>query len=307
MAASDWLPGVVRVESSHNGGSMVGGPPRFVWHTYEAPYSLSAERGARALVAAGNEVHFTFHPITGDVVQLLPASVAGRGLKNAAGGVQTNRMGSVCLQVEVIARAARPWTADLTGAGRAGLARLIRFARLHGIPDVWPAGRPPAYPPGDSARSAAVWTTRAGHFGHSQVPENDHGDPGALDVKVLFTTEPPAEDPTPPIPKGRPPMLVITTPSNGSFACWPAGDHLAYVKVDAALAARWVAGGVPGASMSAGDAQALMHLQASVQDAPAQATVDVRALAAELVPLLPPGSGLTAAAVVDAIAARLAV
>lgn len=190
MAGPQWLDGAERMPSSHDGGSMLGGPPRWVWHTYEAGYGLTAHNGARGLVAAGNEVHFVFHPQSGDIVQLLPAGVAARGLRNATGGVQTNRMGAVCLQVEVVARAARPWTGDLTDAGRAGLARLVGFARAHGIPDVWPAGSPPRYPPGDGNRSASIWATRGGHYGHSQVPENDHGDPGAIDPRVLFAAAP---------------------------------------------------------------------------------------------------------------------
>lgn len=188
---ADWLDGVEHMPSAHNGGSMLGGPPRFTWHTYEAGYALSAHDGARNLIAAGNEVSLTFHPITGDVVQILPASVASRGLLNAAGGVQTNRIGTAHLQCEVIARASRPWTADLTDAGRHGLARIVDFARSHGIPDVWPAGPPPAYVDGrgnvpPSPRSATIWTTKAGHYGHSQVPENDHGDPGAIDPAAIF-------------------------------------------------------------------------------------------------------------------------
>lgn len=184
----------VRTTSSHDGGSMLGGPPRWVWHTYECGYNWSAERGARGLVSAGNECHFVFHPRTGAVAQVLPANRAGRGLRNLRGGVQTNRYGSVCLQVEVIGRARRPWTADLTSAGVEGLARLLEFGRSHGIPDVWPAGSPPAFvkrrgywmnvpePP----RSVSAWTDEGGHFSHSQVPENTHGDPGAIDVGVMF-------------------------------------------------------------------------------------------------------------------------
>jgi hypothetical protein len=168
---------------------MVGGPPRWVWHTYEAGYGLTVRDGALALIRAGNEVHFVFNPITGQIAQLLPARLAGRGLKNAVGGVQTNRRGSVCLQVEVIARANRPWTGDLTRAGMDGLRRLVAFGRAWGIPDVWPAGPPPAYPGGSSPRNPLIWHNRAGHYGHSQVPENDHGDPGAIDTKKMFARQ----------------------------------------------------------------------------------------------------------------------
>lgn len=104
------------------------------------------------------------------------------------------------------------------------------------------------------------------------------------------------------------PMLIIKTPSNGSFALWPDGDHMAYVGVDEALAARWVSGGIQQVNLGAADATALMHLQAAVQDVITvpQATVDVAALAAELVPLLPPGTTLTAEHLADVLAARMA-
>lgn len=170
---------------------MIGGPPRMVWHTFESLYSLSAADGASRLMRAGNEVHFVFNPTSGSIVQIIPASVAGRGLENHPGGVQTNRQGSVCLQVEVIGYARRPWTADLTEAGRRGLGILMDFARAHGIPDTWPAGPPPRYParPGTrSARSPFTWLRRAGHYGHSQVPENNHGDPGAVDIRLIASS-----------------------------------------------------------------------------------------------------------------------
>jgi hypothetical protein len=186
VAADDWLVGAIRVESTA-GGDLLGGPPRWVWHTYEAdPKRLTAVVGARALRAAGHDAHFVFNPLSGQIAQLLPASRSARTLKNLAGGVQTNRLGSVCLQVEVIGFAANPFTSILTQDGRAGLGKLVAFARAHGIPDVWPAGPPPAYPSGSSPRRTDIWVTRAGHYGHSQVPENDHGDPGAIDTRVLF-------------------------------------------------------------------------------------------------------------------------
>lgn len=191
-----WCPGAVVVTapngriSTHDGGSMLGGPPRCTQHTYEAGYSLTAVRAAQGLIAAGNEVHLTFNPVYGGVAQILPADRAGRGLVNLPGGVQTNRQGTVNVQIEVIARADRPWTLDLTDAGRASLDKIMSWLRYDlGIPDVWPAGPPPAYSNGanhpENSRSAAVWVSKPGYYGHSQVPENDHGDPGALDIRVL--------------------------------------------------------------------------------------------------------------------------
>jgi hypothetical protein len=184
-----WMPGVVRRVSAHDGGSMVGGEPRIVWHTYEAPYAMTAVQGAQSLIRAGNEVHFVFDPVDGDLVQLLPANRAARGLRNAPGGAQTNRFGTACIQVEVIGYAAHPWTADMTVKGQRTLGRLVDFVRSWGVPDEWPAGPPPAYVNGvgnrpADPRSSRIWK-HGGHFGHSQVPENDHGDPGAIDVRMI--------------------------------------------------------------------------------------------------------------------------
>lgn len=311
---ADWLDGSVRLPSNNNGGSMLGGPPRFVHHTYEAPYSLDAAAGAKALIRAGNEVHFVFHPLTGHIIQLLPASVAGRGLENRPGGVQTNRMGSVCLQVEVIARAARPWTLDLTPEGMAGLAHLIAFARAHGIPDTWPAGPPPAYPPGNGVRSVTTWTTRAGHYGHSQVPENDHGDPGALDIRALFATAPP--QPPPPAPTTLEDDVMLfrarTASKDGSV---PVGSIMSCAVerrwhipgTGSPLVSAYIAAGGKIVEVDGQDIVDAFPVDAAVPVTPPSAVVDVAALAPavadEILAKLP--ADLAAQVAAD-LAARLA-
>jgi len=169
---------------------MTGGPARATWHTFEAdPHELSATNGAKRLIADGNEVHFCFNPISGQTVQILSADRAGRGLVNKSGGVETNRMGTRNIQVEVIAYAKDPFTSHLTEAGQLGLWRLVSWMRTQGIPDVWPVGSPPKYDPKVpmvSKRSAYMWTHFPGHFPHSEVPENTHGDPGAVDTRKFF-------------------------------------------------------------------------------------------------------------------------
>lgn len=300
--ASDWLDGVIRVESSA-GGDLLGGPPRWVWHTYEAdPARLSAVVGARALRAAGHDVHFCFNPLTGEIAQLLPAGVSGRALKNLPGGVQTNRLGDVCLQVEVIGFAARPFTGILTPAGRAGLGRLVQFARAHRIPDAWPAGPPPAYPKGSSPRRIDIWTSRAGHYGHSQVPENDHGDPGALDVAVVFAAAGQVTETT--SPGGH--MDLYRDKSGRIWDVGPLGRrHVIHPDIVRAYQSR---GGRVGSISDA----ALANLPRLPDGGlppwvlagapPAAAPVDVAALAAEIVKRLPSPAG--GSPTVDEIALR---
>ena len=186
--ASDWCPGAIVISSSHDGGSMVGGPPRFTIHSYEAdPHKVSATAGAHSLINAGHEVHLCFNPLTGDYAQILPASRAGRGLVNLAGGVETNRMGSCNIQVEVIAFAADPFTDYMTADGWASWGIIMDWVASHGVARTWPSGPPPVYPPGTDERSVDKWTNYSGLFGHSQVPENTHGDPGAVDAHRLCT------------------------------------------------------------------------------------------------------------------------
>lgn len=289
----DWLAGAVRVESSA-GGTLVGGPPRWVWHTYEAdPKRLTAVAGARALRAAGNDAHFVFNPLSGQIAQLLPASRSARTLKNVAGGVQTNRLGQVCLQVEVIGFAAHPFTSILTLAGRTGLGKLVTFARSHGIPDVWPAGPPPAYPSGSSPRRADIWTTRAGHYGHSQVPENDHGDPGAIDVRVLWA----AADglttaPTTKIINREGPTVLYRATSDSTNPPPAGGGLVKGAVVDCHLGARWhiPASGAPlvaaheraGLTVVGVPGQDIIDAYPVDAGQPAPVTVDVDALAAAI-------------------------
>lgn len=190
MTGTLWLAGATAVPSSHDGGSMTGNDAYFVWHTYEAGYTLSAVDGARRLITAGNEVHLCFNPITGAIAQMLPANRAARGLMNAAGGVETNRQGRVCLQVEVVAYAARPWMNDLTAAGKVGLHKILAWADAWGVPRTYPNGPvgPVDYAASTKrARSVTAWNGPGGHFCHADVPENDHWDHGANDLRRLFT------------------------------------------------------------------------------------------------------------------------
>ncbi len=177
-----WLNDAKQVKAWQDGGSMTGGPKRVVWHSTENdPYKTTARTIADYLNRVGYQVHIVWNPVTGETIQCIPANRAGRGLRNAAGGVQTNREGDVCVQIEVVARAAHPFTQY----EMKGLPEIMGWVRGLGVPDVWPGGPPPAAP-GTRHVSAKVWTSQAGHYSHSQIPENNHNDPGAIDIKKLF-------------------------------------------------------------------------------------------------------------------------
>lgn len=179
--ANEWMPGV-RVLSGKDGGSMVGGPRKVVWHTTENdPAKTRAVDVASYLQRTGNTVHLVWHPLTGEMVQMIPANLAGRGLENLAGGVQTNRGGTYVIQIEVVGRASQPFT----DGPCVGLDAIQSWLTSLGVPAVW-SGTPD--------RSRVNWA-KGGHFGHSDVPENAHWDPGKVDkTKLANTTKPPEVD-----------------------------------------------------------------------------------------------------------------
>ena len=208
-----WMPGAVALPSTRDGGSMIGTGSRATWHTFEAPYSLTALSGARSLIRASNEVHLVFNPISGARVNLLPANRAGRGLVNKPGGVETNRKGAVNIQVEVIGYARNPWTRDLTAAGLVGLKSILAWMDSLGIPRIAPAGPSPATSAGPFPRSTALWALN-GHFAHSQMPENFHWDHGGADWAIILgNTLPVVIPPVTPKPIPSPTNKVRSAPT----------------------------------------------------------------------------------------------
>jgi peptidoglycan hydrolase-like protein with peptidoglycan-binding domain len=178
------------------GGSMLGGKPRAVHHTTEG----STAAGAEATYAkTGNAPHITADYARDIVEQHLPVNVAATAVRNEPGGVETNRQGSVCVQIEWVGQAAHPFTAGHKAGPK--VKGLLDWLRSLGIPDVWPMGPPKAYPGSYGAsngdRDPKVWAASAGHYGHSQVPENVHGDPGAIDPAFVKQTAKPAPKPAP--------------------------------------------------------------------------------------------------------------
>ncbi len=169
-------------EISGPAGPLAGGPFKVVHHTTEG----STYAGARsAYQAHKSDPHFT---VAGDeIFQHIDTELAARALKNLRGGVETNRDSAV--QIELVGFAGRPKDA----ATLRSVARLCRWLEAeHGIPQRWPNGRPRAstngHDPGGHNRNAIAWNTESGHYGHSQVPENDHWDPGYTAAELAIVT-----------------------------------------------------------------------------------------------------------------------
>ncbi|MFI7499203.1 peptidoglycan-binding protein [Streptomyces sp. NPDC049687] len=121
---------------------------------------------------------------------------SSRALVNLRGGVETNTL-NVC-QVELVGTCDPKTHAKWKAAGTAhvywpdapdwalhGVARFLTWMHEeHGVPlsgpKSWPA-YPTSYGSGGQRMTAAKWTDFKGVCGHMHVPENVHGDPGAID------------------------------------------------------------------------------------------------------------------------------
>lgn len=188
--AEQYFPGA-ELHLMGNGGTMDGsGQYRVVWH-YTGDKDASADE-PQDLVAFDNVIgwftgsgkgsapQILWDPFTGRVAQFIPAGQSARALVNQSGGVETNRDGNVCIQVETLffpyCRTGGKVYATIADTPRKGLAELMTWLRSWGVPDVWPMGQPD----GGSQRNPSIWTSTSGHYGHSQVPENNHTDPGPM-------------------------------------------------------------------------------------------------------------------------------
>lgn len=134
--------------------------------------------------------HILWSPFTGRCTQFVPANSRSKSLVDQAGGTRTNRAGSVVIQIEAhffpYCEVDGKVYATLADTPCVGWAELHAWVRSWGVPDTWPMGRPTSFTPN---RSEAVWERRAGWYGHSQVPENTHQDPGSW-PEFTITPEP---------------------------------------------------------------------------------------------------------------------
>jgi len=176
------------------GGQSIGGamdypsnPPRATWHTTESPSGAKYFASIAAyLIRVASEPQVIYDPDSDMIGQFGPLTSSARALKND-GTRRTNREGRVNVQIEVLGRAASPWTKDFDESKKPNYRKLKAALRAHGIPDVWPAGKPPATAAAAAkgSRSRTTWQTKGGHYAHAQVPGNDHWDPGAIDTAIV--------------------------------------------------------------------------------------------------------------------------
>lgn len=152
---------------------------------------------------------------------------SSRALRNLAGGVQTNTLNVVQVELEGTCDYSKRerWGGRVAGRdyiywgdppdwALRDLADFLRWLNVeHGVPlsgpSMWlnygldsrrPGVTPASYGASPARMSFAEWNSFEGVCGHQHVPENDHGDPGALPFAKLIAlaksqTNPPEEDP----------------------------------------------------------------------------------------------------------------
>ncbi|MCS0601090.1 N-acetylmuramoyl-L-alanine amidase [Streptomyces sp. LP11] len=147
---------------------------------------------------------FTVHP-DGRVRQHFYANESARALVNAAGGVQTNTLN--CVQIELIGTCDKGgpgvYWPSATDAQLAGLAKLVKWLTatypipLKSTSKPWLA-YPSSYGSKNGQRmSFSEWENFNGIAGHQHVPENDHGDPGNFPIARLIKLAGGASAPAP--------------------------------------------------------------------------------------------------------------
>lgn len=209
-----WIKEAERLGDGSIGGAMdtPSAPGRVVWHTTESGHgNASFKNVGDYLIRVGAEPHILYDPTTDRLGQYGPLNQSARALKND-GLTRTNRTGRVCIQIEVLARASNPFT----GYWKPGpnFKALMRAIRSWGVPDVWPAGAlATRYADSGAKRNRTTWATKGGHYGHSNVPGNDHWDPGAIDKSAIFKAAPKVTTPAPSKPStpSKPPAKPVVS------------------------------------------------------------------------------------------------
>lgn len=168
------------------GGTFDRDPRAVVWHTTEGTTVQGAVSVYKSIQACP---HLTVDPETFERFQHVPLDRSAFALRNLAGGCQTNTTGVI--QIEVVGYAADSWSWSkqrLEWLGEEVLAPILE--ECPSIP------RGPIYTgPRMTCAEWDVWS--GGQCGHAHVPENDHWDPGDLDLARIVAYATGDDMPTP--------------------------------------------------------------------------------------------------------------
>ncbi|MEV0558690.1 peptidoglycan-binding domain-containing protein [Streptomyces sp. NPDC050597] len=207
---TNWIEKAQRLGDGSIGGAMDSPsiPGRVVWHTTESGAGDDAFRSVTAhLISVSAEPHLLYDPTTDRLGQFGPLNASARALRND-GSTRTNRVGKVCIQIEVLGRAGKPFTA--TWKPGPNYRAMMAAIRSWKIPDTFPAGRLATSGADATNRPRTIWMSKGGHYGHANIPGNDHWDPGNIDKSALFEAAPVGK----PAPGGTTPSKPVVDLSN---------------------------------------------------------------------------------------------
>lgn len=180
-----WLPGARRSYPGNSAGSMNGdGSRKLGLHSTEG----STIEGAVAAYRANNSwPHLTVDAPRRRVEQHVPLDVAARSFRNLPGGADaTNRDGNYMIQIELVGTATRPASIgspdDLDWLGETVIGPACRLTGVPLVCTVDFMAYPASYGVTRVRLSPAKWDAYSGLLGHMHVPDNVHGDPGAIDI-----------------------------------------------------------------------------------------------------------------------------
>jgi hypothetical protein len=178
-----WYEKAIKEELPNAGNFLTSAPWRGVLHTTEG----SKYAGALVAYKANNSApHFTisYESNQFQVWQHIPINKAARALKNKPGGVETNRLR--CIQIEIVWKANEAHLIPVPFLD--GLKSLMRWIEanttIRSVKPVKPFAT--QYGQTDRRMTGAEWTAFNGWCGHCHVPENDHWDPGSINIDYLL-------------------------------------------------------------------------------------------------------------------------
>lgn len=172
-----WLDGFQKVTYAHTPGLAYTRPVRgIVFHTTEGGTEFGAFGVYSRIQAAP---HFTVNPETRTRYQHIDTDLGAYALRNLAGGVETNTSGVVQIELVGFAKDTEFWSTErLRWIGEEVVAPIMR---AH--PTI-----PNAVYLGNSRMTFTQWNEWSGGLcGHKDVPENDHTDPGGLNLQTILS------------------------------------------------------------------------------------------------------------------------
>lgn len=162
-----WFPSIA-------GGGTLDHVDKLILHTTEGSSWFNYQ-------SVGYGPHLTYNPKTREWRQHISLHKSATALGNY-GSYKTNQAN--CIQVEVIGLAKdAPFWSHTTCYD---IGMLVKWLSEHGLQIVAPVEFP-KYPGGPNKRlTREQYVAARGVYGHSHVPGNDHGDPGAIPIDLIL-------------------------------------------------------------------------------------------------------------------------